>query len=46
MEILIMLAVIALGGFMIVGATVLIVDTVVQWRRETKIQKRWKQNTF
>jgi hypothetical protein len=37
---------ITLGLFMFVGATMLIVDTVVQWRRETKIQKQWQQNTF
>jgi hypothetical protein len=46
MEILIMLAVVALGGFMIVGATVLIVDTLIQWKREKEIAKRWKINTF
>ena len=33
-------------GFMIVGATMLVVDTVIQWRREVKARKAWQKATF
>ena len=33
-------------GLMIVGATMLVVDTFIQWRREVAARKAWQKDTF
>ena len=38
--------VVSLFGFMIVGATMLVVDTFIQWKRERESRKAWQRNTF
>jgi len=45
LDVILIVGVVGLFTFMVLGATVLVVDTVVQWRRETKIAKQWKKAT-
>ena len=32
--------------FMIIGSSALIFDTVMDWKREKQIQKRWRKATW
>jgi hypothetical protein len=45
LDVMLIVLVIGLFTFMALGATVLVVDTLVQWKRESKIAKQWKKAT-
>jgi hypothetical protein len=44
METLILISVIALALFISIGIVALVWDTTVQWIKETKDKKQWKEN--
>jgi hypothetical protein len=46
MNYLLLALIVSLTAFMAIGTVVLVWDTIVQWKRETKIQKQWKRDTF